>query len=84
MATEFDLGEPGVRDLFDSYDSFLAILGSASERERLENLSAEQSQDDDLFKRTRTIGTRFQNGLTNLFFEADAALKAASQRYGVF
>ena len=39
---------------------------------------------DPLFKNTREIGNRFQDGLSALFFATDSELTEATQRFGVF
>lgn len=70
--------------IFDAYDQFLTLLGDSTKRERLEKLGAEDAGSDPVFTETRAVGTAFQDGLTKLFFETDAELTKAIQRYGVF
>lgn len=84
LALEFGAKSNVIHDIFDTYDSFLGILDDGGKRERLEALTPENMEPDPLFKESREIGTRFQNGLTQLFFETDPELTKAAQRYGVF
>lgn len=53
-------------------------------RTRLEELGIDDAVDDPVFQEARAVGTTFQDGLTKLFFETDAKLTKATQRYGVF
>jgi predicted nucleotidyltransferase len=84
LALEFDAAPKVVRQLVDSYDSFLEIIDDPSRREHLDGLGPEESGKDALFVKTREIGNRFQEGLTALFFGTDEELTAVTQRYGVF
>jgi predicted nucleotidyltransferase len=70
--------------IFDAYDQFLTMLGDEEKRSRLEKLGVEDAANDPSFQEARTVGTAFQAGLTKLFFETDASLTKATQRYGVF
>jgi predicted nucleotidyltransferase len=72
------------RSIYGAYDSFLAILGDTEKRDRLEKLTVDTAFSDLLFQESRTIGRRFQDGLSKLFFETDRELTEATQRYGVF
>lgn len=70
---------------FDSYDEFLGILSDANMRERLDKLEAAESDNDDLWKRVRTLGEVFQNSLDALFFDDTAnGYPALIKKYGVF
>jgi hypothetical protein len=72
------------KTIFDAYDQFLTILGDQTKRDRLEKLGAEDAGSDPVFTEARTVGTTFQDGLTELFFKTDTELTKATQRYGVF
>jgi hypothetical protein len=84
LAAEFGASQSVVLDLFESYDTFLGILGDEDKRERLDGLTPDTMNDDALFAETRRIGNRFQDGLSRLFFATDSKLTEAAQRYGVF
>jgi hypothetical protein len=84
LALEFDAKPEVARGIFDAYDAFLAILQDGERRKRLEGLTPDTMKADPLFRETREIGDRFQDGLTSLFFGTDDALTTAIQRYGVF
>ena len=72
------------KKIFDAYDQFLTILGDEAKRDRLEMLGAEDARSDPVFTDARDVGTTFQDGLTELFFNTDTELTKATQRYGVF
>ena len=84
LALEFEAAPEVVRQIVDSYDAFLGIINDATKREHLDRLGPEESGNDPLFAETRTIGNRFQDGLTGLFFGTDSGLTAITQRFGVF
>ena len=71
-------------DIFEPYDAFLGVLRNPEERARLDRLHPEEALRDPLFKNTREIGNRFQDGLSALFFATDSELTEATQRFGVF
>jgi hypothetical protein len=72
------------KEIFDSYEQFLTILGDQTKRDHLEKLGAEDAGSDPIFTEARAVGTAFQDGLTKLFFKTDEELTMAIQRYGVF
>lgn len=72
-------------DLFTAYDEFLGILNDTGKRKHLENLDRMAARSDALFTEDcRSIGNRFQDALTALFFRSYEPLTTACQRYGVF
>ena len=81
---EFGARPHVVADIFEPYDAFLGVLRNPEERSRLDRLHPEEALRDPLFKRTREIGNRFQDGLSALFFATDSELTEATQRFGVF
>lgn len=83
FALQFDAFEAGAA-ILTAYDRFLAILGDADKRARLEALGVDDAAGDAVFQESREIGTAFQDGLTKLFFDTNASLTKATQRYGVF
>ncbi|WP_254016756.1 nucleotidyltransferase domain-containing protein [Mesorhizobium escarrei] len=71
-------------DIFDNYDSFLAVLDDEIRRTRLENLSPDEAYEDEVFLEARGVATKFDEALTKLLFEADAGVAKLVQKYGVF
>ena len=84
LALEFGAADRVVADIFDAYDAFLAVLSDDGKRKELAGLTPETMKAHPLFAETRTIGERFQTGLSDLFFATDSELTAATLRYGVF
>jgi len=70
-------------DLFSSYADFLAILEDRSQRDALDNLRAEDSRTDPLFKRLRSLSEKFDHALNNIFFE-NQLISPLTRKYGVF
>ena len=70
--------------VFNAYDEFLGILSDKNDRDKLEKMDVDTALADPLFERSREIGKRYQDGLTQLFFKTDAKLTTAAQRFGVF
>jgi Putative nucleotidyltransferase DUF294 len=83
FALDFGAGSVGA-EILDAYDRFLGVLADNDKREQLKKLGVEDAFADNVFKEAREIGTDFQTGLTELFFDSDKNLTAAIQRYGVF
>ena len=73
-----------VRQLFDAYDDFIALLGDEDKRNHLKKLPADEIGRDPLFTEARKLGFRFQDGLDRLFFEEDDLLRMLIRKYGVF
>jgi hypothetical protein len=83
------LAEPGfeqaARDLFNSYDAFLAMISDENQRETLRDLPPEAAATDPLYNRARDLGHVFQRGLTTLFLDPNATpLHRLTRSYGVF
>lgn len=73
------------RNIFDSYNEFLALLDDAEKRQRLENLKRDEVADDADYEFARQLGHAFQSGLTALFLEPNATtLYELTKVYGVF
>jgi hypothetical protein len=83
FATEFGAEEKAAK-IFHAYDEFLALLRDPAKRTKLEEMEFEEAISDPVFSDARRIGTDFQTGLTDLFFNTNDALTKATQRYGVF
>jgi predicted nucleotidyltransferase len=79
----FDAVDAG-RAIFEAYEEFLGVLMDDDRRNRLEEMEFDEATSDKLFKETRQIGTKCQDGLTKLFFGTNHILTSATQRFGVF
>ena len=71
-------------DVFDSYDSFLKLLGDAEKREALELLAPEDAYKNNAFLAARTMSDKFDDALTKLLFESHDEVSQLAKRYGVF
>ena len=71
------------RLIMGSYESFLAMLNNAEQREALERLKFSESNHA-LFTEQRRQTQDFRDGLERLFFQANPRLTKLTQRYGVF
>jgi hypothetical protein len=69
---------------FDAYDDFLKILDDPENRKRLKALKVADAPSDSLFSQAKDVASRFQTGLTRLFFDTDKTLTKAAQADGVF
>jgi hypothetical protein len=73
------------RDLFESYDAFVGVLGDDDKRRHLRGLTfADLDRGDALFRETSRVARRFQEALGKLFFVEDDALRRLVLDYGVF
>lgn len=71
-------------NIFNSYDSFLELLGDKERREVLERLPPEDSYKNEVFIAARKISDNFDGALTDILFESDIDISKLSKRYGVF
>ena len=83
------LAQPGfeeaARDVFNSYDAFLAMISNEEQRSALKYLAAERAADDPLYNQARELGHAFQRGLNTLFVDHnDTPLYHLTRSYGVF
>jgi hypothetical protein len=69
--------------IFDSYDSFLAMIADPEKRNHLKNVKPEQSRTDKLFIEARDISRTFQSGLEEIFFD-NPEVQKLTRKYGVF
>jgi hypothetical protein len=67
-----------------SYDAFMGILTDEDKRRHLSELPLEALGEDALFKEATSLTYAFQEGLDQLFFEADEEIAALVRRFGVF
>jgi hypothetical protein len=70
--------------LFNSYDEFLGILSDAKLRRHLDELDAQNQQEDETFLKARKLTHCFRDALLDLFFERDKKLSLLTKIYGVF
>ena len=71
-------------EIFDNYDSFLALLGDEKKRELLEKLGPDEAYEDSVFLEARQVATNFDEALTKLLFNSDDKITQLAQKYGVF
>jgi hypothetical protein len=71
-------------EIFDSYDSFLALLGDKDKRELLEKLGPDDAYKDPVFLEARRVATDFDEALTKLLFRSNDEITQLAQKYGVF
>lgn len=69
--------------IFDSYDSFLAMIADPEKRNHLKNVKPEQSRTDKLSLEARDISRTFQSGLEEIFFD-NPEVQKLTRKYGVF
>jgi hypothetical protein len=71
-------------DIFDSYDSFLALLNDKEKRTGLEKLSPDDAYEDAVFLEARNVATQFDTALTNLLYESNDDVTSMVKKYGIF
>ena len=71
-------------EIFDNYDSFLALLGDKEKRNLLKNLGPDEAYKDSVFLEARQVATNFDEALTKLLFYSDDKIRQLAQKYGVF
>jgi predicted nucleotidyltransferase len=79
---DIDLTTP--KKLFDSYNQFLAVLDDQKKRDELKTLGEDQMTTSPVWQEIRGLSHDFHNGLIELFFGKDAALRELSVQYAVF
>jgi hypothetical protein len=73
-----------MKSLFNSYDSYLALLDDHDKRLELARLDPVDALHNPVFSEIRQLGHEFQKGLTGLFFRDDKKLHSLTEFYGVF
>jgi hypothetical protein len=71
-------------DIFDSYDSFLALLHDEGKRKLLEQLAPEEAYGDEVFLRARQLAADFDDALIKMLFSTNEKITQLTQKYGVF
>jgi predicted nucleotidyltransferase len=72
------------RKLFNSYNSFLALLDDETSRKDLGELKPEDINSSAVWKEVRNMSRDFNEGLRELFFGNDEELRELTIEYGVF
>jgi hypothetical protein len=72
------------RNIFDSYDAFLALLDDPEKRRSLDTMKPGEMRGHPVFGEVRDISHAFQKGLTGLFFRDAPELYSLTEFYGVF
>jgi len=83
------VSRPGIPDevarkLFNSYESFLALIDDDASRKHLATLLPEDIPASSVWKAVRKMSQDFKEGLQGLFFESDKELRDLTIEYGVF
>jgi len=71
-------------ELFKSYDDFLGMLNSASDRKHLEDLRPDELDTDPVYQNAREISHRFGDAISSIFLTPDNPIGELTIRYGVF
>jgi nucleotidyltransferase-like protein len=72
------------KNLFSSYNEFLAILDDEEARMELVQLSRELSEKSDLFQHVREISHTFRDGLIAWLFQPESSIFQLVRDYGFF
>jgi hypothetical protein len=73
-----------MKSLFNSYDSYLALLDDHDKRQELYDLDPGDALSNSVFAEVRKLSHEFQKGLTGLFFRDNKELYSLTEFYGVF
>jgi predicted nucleotidyltransferase len=84
VASHEAVKEETARSIFDAYDEFLAALADSDNRDRLERVSFDHPQDDEVYERLRKASYRFRTGINDLFFKQHPKLPELILSFGVF
>jgi len=80
-----NISESTSRDLFESYDRFLAILDDSQKRSELARAySHEDLRNSKAWKEVRDVSQPFHEALISLFLRDDERLKNLTLQYGLF
>jgi hypothetical protein len=76
--------ETNARNLFDSYDGFLALLNDEEKRNHLENLSPQDESTSAIFLEARKIRHSFRLAIEETFTGQDSLLREHTLSKGIF
>ena len=71
-------------EVFDAYDTFLALLSDEEKRKLLEQLAPDEAYKNEVFLQARQVATSFDDALVKLLFESNNEITQFAQKYGVF
>lgn len=77
------LSEPTAR-LFAAYDEFLGLLDDPEWRSHMEALTPAEVDGDERYRVFKKLADRFENALTEIFFDRDTPVRELTRRYGLF
>ncbi len=78
------IGRDTQRDLFDSYNGFLAVLDDQEKRDALKRMTETEMATSGVWEEIRSLSHAFHSGLKAVFFGDDEDLKKLTIDYGVF
>jgi predicted nucleotidyltransferase len=70
--------------ILGSYDGFLGILADDEQRQRLESVTEENAEDDEVYRTARDLSRAFRDGLLAFFFDPESDMDSLTKNYGVF
>lgn len=82
---ELEIAEETIRNIFDSYDGFLALLDDPEKRDALELVRThEDLRTSSAWEEVRKVSRPFHEGLISLFLKDDKHLSELTMEYGIF
>lgn len=76
--------DEAAKKIFSSYNDFLGILANDQNRSKLESLTEDLADDDEIYQRARQFSHAFRDGLLDFFFDPKSELDSLTKNYGVF
>jgi hypothetical protein len=73
-----------IKQTFEAYDQFLALLNDQARREHLNKLPYEKSLKDPAFNEVRGISEAFQDGLNGFFLDGPDRIRELTLKYAIF
>jgi hypothetical protein len=81
---QFEYLDQAAREILGSYNEFLGILANSEFRNRLEDLTEEEAEGNELYQRARRLTHTFRDGLLKFFFDEKSPMDDLTKNYGVF